>query len=492
MMGNQMRLFGQSMGAWRAWDGIRGVDYLLSRPEADPTRIGVTGNSGGGTMSTYLCGLEDRFTMAAPSCFVTTYLSNLENELPADSEQIPPRIIGMGLDMSAFFIAQLPRPVLLMGQKNDYFDVRGLTQTYEELRRLYRIVGAEENVQMFVGPTNHGYHLENREAMYGFFMTHAGVAGRKKEKELPVEPEETLYASPEGQVHKMGARRVFDFNRDSADAIQRPKLPQAELKRRIGKVLTLPTRTAAPHYRVMRQRGKDTERYAYHSSFAVETEPGIQAVLHVLSNETFYFHFPERREATLYVPHISSQQDVTDDASPHVDPLFALDVRSIGQTVPLTCANRDFFAPYGNDYFYASYSEMFGESYLGRRVHDLLATLDLLQGQGYKQIHLHGRGLGAVVATFAACLHPLAKQVTLANALLSYHELTQVPVQSWPLSSIAVGVLPHFDLPDCLKLLAKKHLTIVDPWNSQMEVWDARKLRAHMKALGIDPARLAK
>ncbi|MDO9540977.1 MAG: acetylxylan esterase, partial [Kiritimatiellia bacterium] len=100
MMGNQMSLIGEFFGKWRLWDGIRALDYLLSRPEADPTRVGVTGNSGGGTLTTYLNAFDDRFTMAAPSCFVTTYLCDLENEVPADSEQIPPNIIKYGLDMA--------------------------------------------------------------------------------------------------------------------------------------------------------------------------------------------------------------------------------------------------------------------------------------------------------------------------------------------------------------------------------------------------------
>ncbi|NOZ23153.1 MAG: prolyl oligopeptidase family serine peptidase [Planctomycetes bacterium] len=102
MMGNQMGLLGEFFGKWRVWDGIRSLDYLLSRPEADPTRAGVTGNSGGGTLTTYLNAFDDRFTMAAPSCFVTTYLCNMENELPADAEQIPPNIIQYGLDMADF------------------------------------------------------------------------------------------------------------------------------------------------------------------------------------------------------------------------------------------------------------------------------------------------------------------------------------------------------------------------------------------------------
>jgi len=77
--------------------------------------------------------------------------------------------------------------------------------------------------------------------------------------------------------------------------------------------------------------------------------------------------------------------------------------------------------------------------------------------------------------------------VTLKNALLSYHELTQVPVQSWPLSSMVAEILSSFDLPDCFRLLSKKSLEIVAPWDSQMGVWEPRKLRKHLKELGIDP-----
>ena len=63
----------------------------------------------------------------------------------------------------------------------------------------------------------------------------------------------------------------------------------------------------------------------------------------------------------------------------------------------------------------------------------------------------------------------LTKRVTLHNALGSFHELTQVPVQSWPLSSLVGGALKDFDLPDCHRLLkARKRLRLVDPWDSQM------------------------
>lgn len=490
MMGNQMSLIGEFFGKWRLWDGIRALDYLLSRPEADQARVGVTGNSGGGTLTTYLNAFDDRFTMAAPNCFVTTYLCNLENELPADSEQIPPNIIKYGLDMADFFVAQIPRPVILLGQHNDFFDRRGLIKTYEELKRLYVIIGAGENIKLFIGPGEHVYSRQGREAMYAFFNKHAGIMADSRECKTIAETPEQLAASPEGQVHKMAGKRVFDFTKEDAAKINlaRKGISPAALKKIIGEALALGDRSIIPHYRVLGPRWNAVKKYACHSSFAVETEPGIQAILHVFGkqNQCFYC-FPKLRKVLLYVSHLSSQEDVTAGEAPHNnEPLFALDVRGMGQTKALTCADENFFAPYGNDYFYASYANMFGKPYLGRRVYDLLAVLNLLQSEGCREVHLMGRGLGALTVTFAACLHPLVKRVTLKNTLLSYYELTQTPVQSWPFSAMAYGILRYFDLPDCYHALAKKHLKIISPWNSQMRGWNKKDLTSHARSLGIN------
>ena len=89
MLGNQQLLVGEFFGNWETWDGIRALDYLLSRPEVDPRHVGVTGSSGGGTQTAWLAGVERRFTMAAPNSFVTTFRRNLENELGADPGQFP-------------------------------------------------------------------------------------------------------------------------------------------------------------------------------------------------------------------------------------------------------------------------------------------------------------------------------------------------------------------------------------------------------------------
>jgi dipeptidyl aminopeptidase/acylaminoacyl peptidase len=108
--GNQQVLVGESFASWRTWDGIRGIDYLVSREEVDTSHIGVTGSSGGGTQSTWICANDRRITMGAPSCFITTFRRNFENELPADSEQYPPFALSQGLVMSDFLATMAPKP----------------------------------------------------------------------------------------------------------------------------------------------------------------------------------------------------------------------------------------------------------------------------------------------------------------------------------------------------------------------------------------------
>jgi hypothetical protein len=93
--------------------------------------------------------------MAAPGCFVTTFRRTLENELPQDIEQYPPRALALGFDHADFFAAMAPKPVILPGQEKDYFDARGVEETYQRLRRIYALLGAEENIQLFIGPNYH-------------------------------------------------------------------------------------------------------------------------------------------------------------------------------------------------------------------------------------------------------------------------------------------------------------------------------------------------
>ncbi|MFC1596389.1 alpha/beta hydrolase family protein [Planctomycetota bacterium] len=472
--GNQQFLVGESIAAWRAWDGIRALDYLLTREEVDPKHVGVTGNSGGGTMTTWLSGVEQRWTMAAPSCFVTTFRRNMENELPADTEQCPSRALALGLDHDDFLAALAPKPVIVLGKEKDYFDARGTEETYARLKRLYRLLGAEDNVALFIGPTHHGYTQENREAMYRWFNRATGVSDAQTEPELTIEKDETLWCTPRGQVVELDSRSVFSHTKAKSKALanERPPVNGEALIRAVSETLRLPPREGAPPYRILRAIRSRKYPKPHFTTYAVDTEPGVQAVVYRLSDERHYSRPPRGFDrAVLYVAHHSSDAELREEpligellsAEPG-SAFFTCDVRGIGESQPNTCGQNTFLSAYGSDFFYAIHAVMLDYPYVGQKTHDVLRVVDWLASCGHKEIHLVAKGWGAVPAAFAALESDAVVQVTLKNALSSYTAVAESERYQWPLSTLLPNVLKAFDLPDCYRELAAKKLRQIEPW----------------------------
>ena len=485
LAGNQQFLVGEFFGAWRAWDGVRALDYLLSRPEVDPKHVGVTGNSGGGTMTTWLCGLDPRWTMAAPACFVTTFRRNLENELPADTEQCPPRALALGLDHSDFLACMAPKPVIILAKEKDYFDVRGAEEAYRRLKRIYKLLGAEENVKLHTGPTGHGYTVENREAMYQWFNTATGVSDAKTEPKLTIEKDEDLFAAPKGQVSELKSRTVFSFTKKAATeaALDRQILSTARvfppadrsLKKLITASLRLNERGGMPDYRILRPTADRKYPKPHATTYVIETEKPAVAVVYRLSDQP-HFSRPPKDEgaAILYVSHHSADAELRDEplvaelvkAEPKTA-FYACDVRGVGESRPDTCGGTNqFLTPYGNDYFYAIHGLMLDRPYVGQKTFDVLRVLDWLRDIGHKEVHLVAKGWGTLPATFAAVLSDLITRVTLKNALTSYADVARSETYAWPLSSFVPGVLKSFDLDDCYKALGAKKLKQIEPWGA--------------------------
>lgn len=460
--GNQQFLVGEFFGAWRAWDGIRALDYLLSRDDVDPKHVGITGNSGGGTMTTWLCGLERRWTMGAPGCFVTTFRRNLENELPADTEQCPPRVLAEGLDHSDFLAAMAPKPVIILAKERDYFDVRGATEAYLRLKRIYSLLGAPDNVQLQVGPTEHGYSVENREAMYRFFNRAVGLPPMESEPEPVVEKDETLACTPRGQVAEFKSRTVFSFTTEKSRELTSKRKPLSgdELKAALCDVLRLSSTDSPPEYRILRAIKRNYPKpHATH--YAIETEPNMLAVVTMLSDKPHYSRPPQNvGRAVLYVAHHSVDAELTDEplirellAAEPGAAFYALDVRGIGESRPDTCGADQFTRPYGSDFFYAAHSIMLDRPYVGQKTFDVLRVLDWLSSFGQREVHIAAKGWGTLPALFAAVLAKSVTQVTLKESLESYASLAEDEDYKWPLSSFVPGALSRFDLPDCYREL---------------------------------------
>ncbi len=476
-MGAPQALIGEFLGTWFVWDGIRALDYLLTRKEIDPQHVGVTGNSGGGTQTTWLCGMEPRFTMGAPSCFVTTFRRDAENELPQDMEQCPPRVLAHDLDHSDFLAAMAPKPVIILAQEKDYFDNRGSTETYERLKKLYTLLGKPENIQLHIGPDPHGYSQSNREAMYRFFGKATGIPAAAAEPALTIEKDEELLCTPKGQVAESGSRTLMTFTRETADklAAKRKPLNGAALQEAVRQVLKLPAiADAPPDYRILRGVGARKYPTKGYCTYAVETEPMIHALVTRLSDEALTSRLPRgQSKAVLYIAHRSADAELRSD--PFVQELmaaepdaafFACDVRGIGDSQPDTCGANQFLGRYGSHYFYAAYSQMLDRPLLGQRTFDVLRVLQVLAAAGHTEIHLAGQGWGAVPAAFAAVLSPAVKQVTLKHALTSFHDLAVHEDQQWPTAFMLPQVLQHFDLPACYQALEKQKLQLIEPWSA--------------------------
>src|SRR5690606_29863729 len=149
-----------------------------------------------------------------PGCYITTWRRNLENEEPADAEQCPPKAIALGLDQSDFLAAMAPKPVIILTQEKDFFDVRGTLEAFSRLKHLYKLLGAEENIACFIGPDYHGYAQKNREAMYGWFNNITQLSEDNLEPDLTVESDETLQCIPSGQVRSLGSKTIYEFTNE--------------------------------------------------------------------------------------------------------------------------------------------------------------------------------------------------------------------------------------------------------------------------------------
>jgi dienelactone hydrolase len=472
--GNQQVLVGETGSAWFAWDGVRALDYLLSRPEVDAKHVGVTGNSGGGMQTTYLCGLEPRLTMAAPSCWVTTIRRNAQNELTQDTEQCLPRVLAFGLDHSDFIAAFAPRPVVIHAQEKDFFDVRGSQETYERLRQLYTLLGQPDAIRLHLGPGYHSYPRENREATYRLFNAATGIAAQPAEKPILIEKDETLWCTARGNVAFEKSRTMASFTREKSEALTktRPALDGDALRKAARALLKMPDITGVPDFSILRNAGRGRYATKGYCTYAVTTEPGVEAIVTRLFDDRLMSRPPRgAKRAVLYVSHQSADAELREE--PLVAELlkaeaeaafYACDVRGIGESRPSPLGAAP---PFDSEYFFASNSLMLDRPYLGQRVFDVLRVLEWLNAQGHREVHLTGKGWGALVATFAAMLGRDVVQVTLKHALRSFAEVAETEDYRWPYAALLPGVLAHFDLPDCYILLAQQKLRQIEPWGAK-------------------------
>ncbi len=170
----------QNMMGLQTWNSIRAIDFLLQLDDVDPSRIGVTGASGGGTQSMVISAIDERIAAAMPCVMVSTAMQG-----GCTCENAPLLRIDQGnIDIAA---ATAPRPLGLTAADDWTVELR--TKGYPDLVRLYEMLGHADRLSaVFHTEFPHNYNLVNRMAMYSFFNRHFGLGWDETVGERPYVP----------------------------------------------------------------------------------------------------------------------------------------------------------------------------------------------------------------------------------------------------------------------------------------------------------------
>ncbi len=220
VMGNLAYLAGTNLARWEIWDGMRALDYLLTRPEVDPGRISITGTSGGGTQSAQIGALDERIRVIVPSCYISALPMRMSNRIFKDPDSDPEQdLFGMvsdGVDHSGLLLLCYPRPVFVAAAVEDIFPIEGTRKTLREVGAVYRSLGHPERIDHVEGYHGHKFSPENLEAAFAFLDRH-----NRMPPDLPFPAEEKLedkelWCTATGQVSTdfKDSRSVMDLVRD--------------------------------------------------------------------------------------------------------------------------------------------------------------------------------------------------------------------------------------------------------------------------------------
>lgn len=212
--GGQCLISGYSSSRYFIWDGIRAIDYLLTRKEVDPERIGMTGLSGGGTSTAFIGAIDDRILATAPTCFITNYKSLFLSEGPQDAEQNIFNFLNVGLDHADLIELRAPKPTLIVGTTRDFFSIQGLRETYLEAKSAYQAYGKEGFLQKSEANYRHGFTKKNNEATYAFFQKYLNNPGDSAEEEVDIIPEGDLQVTKTGQLFtSVNGETMYSLNK---------------------------------------------------------------------------------------------------------------------------------------------------------------------------------------------------------------------------------------------------------------------------------------
>jgi len=479
MIGVGSILLGRNTAWFEIWDGMRGIDYLQSRREVDPTRIGCTGNSGGGTQTSYLMSLDDRIIAAAPSCYITNLYERILELGAQDAEQNIFGQLAFGMDHADYLMLRAPTPIMICAATNDFFDIRGTWQSFRYAKRLYSRLGYAERIDLLENDAPHNYNQLQRQSVVRWMSR--WLLGKDKpitEPNIPLLTEEETTCAPNGLVMDLpGARSTYDLNRDFEKRLARRRselwanTEHGELLNRVRQIAGIRKLADIPEPAV--EKIAVIERPGYKiKKLILKPEDGVY-----LPALMFVPDEASSENAVLYLHEDGKAADAAPDGP--IEKLvkagrtvLAVDLRGIGETQQKK--QRYFASHFGSDGQDVYTAYLLGRSYVGMRAEDILTCARFLRDSA-KEVELITLGHVGVPALHAAAIEPdMFKAVKIIRPLISFSNVIQSGRSSNQLVNTVHGALGTYDLDNLAATLSDR-LTIEHPTNALAEEIDAKK-----------------
>lgn len=454
----EAELWLQSFMGLQTWNSIRALDFLLSLPDVDPKRVGVTGASGGGTQTFILCAIDDRPAAAFPAVMVSTAMQG-----GCVCENCSYLRVGTGnIELAALFA---PKPLGMSGADDWTIDIE--TKGLPELKALYKLYGAEDNVMAKTYKQfKHNYNQVSRELMYNFFNKHLKLGQPEPVQERPFEPVDPKQLSvydaehplPKDAVNADGLRRYLTMQsqKQLADLMPKDAKGLAEFRRVLGKALRAMVTDELPDPKEVEQvkiqappvgtfvKGKvDGEHLVISRVGQGEAMPLTMVTGPRFNGTVVVWVHPEGR-ASLWkdgqlVP--AAQKIVQSGAG-----IAAPDVLHTGSLkAPRTPANKA----------YAGFTFGYNRPLLAERVHDILTTVaEVRKGTKVKKVQLVGHGEAGPWVLLASALCGDAVERTAADV----HQFRFEQILSANDDMLLPGALKYGGLLTLAGLIAPREL----------------------------------
>jgi len=467
--GAQCFIAGYSPAYYFIWDGIRGIDYLLSRSEVDPGRIGMTGVSGGGAATTFISAIDDRIVASAPTCFVTNYESLFKSIGPQDAEQNIFNFLGKGLDHADLIEIRAPKPTLIVSTTRDFFSINGARETFAEALNAYQAFGSETMLQMSEGDHGHGYVKVNNEATFAFFQKYLNNPGSPADEEVKIIPPSYLQITKTGQLAtSLKSETIFSLNKK----IVEKKLENLEELRKEYKCTPVKVVEVAENisaFNEPKEFGNPVfsgryvnktyilEKYLIDGSGSYKLPVVLYRPVNNRKNEVVVLLDDKGME------HAANQSKLAHQLVDSGFQVILFDVPGIG------CMGPGYIT--GDSYIdKVSYNQWFsailvGKSIVGLRAEDILRVVHFAKRlDNIETISVIAKGVTTSEMLHAAVFCDDIKKVALLDPLMSYTDITLTRDYSPKfILDVVPGSVGKYDLPDLMAALKGRKLLLNNP-----------------------------